>query len=76
MFHSPLGRRFYWLTFCSRPLKLVNLARSAKAFMNVHVEQTPLEDIVSDDGRVVLVGDAAHAMVVSGLLKIKPGELY
>jgi 2-polyprenyl-6-methoxyphenol hydroxylase-like FAD-dependent oxidoreductase len=44
--------------------------------MNVHVEQTPLEDIVSDDGRVVLVGDAAHAMVVSGLLKIKPGELY
>lgn len=49
--------------FSGRPLKLLNLVRNARAFMNVHVEQQPLEDLVCDEGKVVLVGDAAHGMV-------------
>ncbi|KAF9451601.1 FAD/NAD(P)-binding domain-containing protein [Macrolepiota fuliginosa MF-IS2] len=50
--------------FHGRALKLVNLVKEAsQTYSNIHVEQPVLEDLVCDDGRVVLVGDAAHGMI-------------
>ncbi|KXN82934.1 Anaphase spindle elongation protein 1 [Leucoagaricus sp. SymC.cos] len=49
--------------FAGRPLKLVNLAKNTRAFMNVHVEQRPLENLVCNEGKVVLIGGASHGMV-------------
>jgi len=50
--------------FHGRALKLVNLVKEAgQTYTNIHVEQPILDDLVCDDGRVVLVGDAAHGMM-------------
>lgn len=49
----------------TRALKLVTLLKGVRAFTNIHVEQPILDDLVCENGRVVVVGDAAHGMAVS-----------
>ncbi|KAH8110329.1 FAD/NAD-binding domain-containing protein [Phellopilus nigrolimitatus] len=56
---QPIFKQFEkFETACQRLIKLRSTALEIK-----HVVQKPLEDWFSDDGRVVLIGDAVHALV-------------
>jgi hypothetical protein len=41
------------------------MSKGVKSYVNLHPEVPSLDDLVSDSGKVVLIGCAAHGMPVS-----------